>query len=249
MQKKFLLIITIFTMLFAACKDEDDDSYTNSSNETPSETIYCVKNQTGSTITDVNIYELDTDNATISSKHYNSCDNGDYVSEYYFQQSFTANKDATYIKVSYKIAGQTYSNTFTLRKGDRTEIIIERPANLTTYSVEFNVLADWDDDDYLYYVSVSELNSNYSVIQNYDYSKVYGLGTVLDEVKANANTKTVVVYFYFYPDRGTRIYSSKEFQIIKGEHNKLVVYGSECSKNPKSTPSNPNLKKDKFVRK
>lgn len=235
MQKKFLLIITMIAMLFTACNDKDDDTNSNG-NTARLDTSYSIKNYTGSTITDIKIYELDANYATITSKHSNSCENGMCVTDSYsyYDYSFTANNDAVSVKVSYKIAGQTFSNTFSLRKGNKTEIAIERPTNLTTYTIEFEVSADWDDDDYLYYVEIDEFNSNGSVIQSYEYNKLYGLGTVLDEVKANSNTKTVRAYFYFYPDRGSGIYKSKEFQIIKGEYNEFIIYGSECSKNNQS---------------
>ena len=57
--------------------------------------------------------------------------------------------------------------------------------------------ADWDDDDYLYYVSVEELNSNYSVVKEYEYYRILGVGTVLDAVKASSTAKVVKAYFYF----------------------------------------------------
>lgn len=89
--------------------------------------------------------------------------------------------------------------------------------------------ADWDDDDYLYYVSVEELNSNYSVVKEYEYYRILGVGTVLDEVKASSTAKVVKAYFYFYPEKGHDGCSSKEFTLIPGEHNEFIVYGSECT--------------------
>ena len=228
MKRQFLFIVAMIAMVFMACEEEKENVNNSSNSSSKKETTYSIKNYTNSTITDIKVYELDANNITISSADFNSCGSSEYIYDYY-NRYFTAKDDAESIKISYKIAGQTFTNTFRLRKGDKTEIIIERPANLTTYTVTFRVSADWDDDDYLYYVSVEELNSNYSVVKEYEYYRILGVGTVLDEVKASSTAKVVKAYFYFYPEKGHDGCSSKEFTLIPGEHNEFIVYVSECT--------------------
>ncbi len=218
------------------CENEKDESVKENA-----KTRYSVMNHTGSTISDLKIYELDANNATISSNNYKECKDGENILGGTFHYFLTANKDAKSIKANYKIAGESFTDTFALTQGKDREIILERPYNLTTYSMEFFVSADWDDDDYLYYVEIDEYDANHSVVQRQEYYRINGVGTITDEVKCNSKTKSVQAFFYFYPHRGEDGAESREFTIVKGEHNKFVVYGSECTFFCKGNQVNKNL--------
>lgn len=215
---KLLSLIALFSVLFVSCEEPKEEP-----------TYYKIINNTGSTITDIKIYELDANNAVIRTLTADDEDSeySDVVSVDY-NSLIEADKDAVAVKVSFKIIGETYTTIQNLRINNKSEIIIERPDNLTTYTVEFNVNADWDDDDYLYLVEIDERNANGSLVQRQEFDYVYGLGGKIPEYKAHSNTKTVQVFFYMYPEAGHDGGKSKEFTITKGEYNEIIVYGGEC---------------------
>ncbi len=233
MKLRFLTLIAVLTALFTSCEEPEEPRY------------YKIINSTGSTITDIRIYELDENNAVIQSlTAYDEDSEFDDV-VYTPNNIREADKDAFAIKVSFKIIGETYTTTQLLRTNGDSEIIIERPFGLTTYTVEFNVNADWDDDSYLHLVEICEYNAWDDIVQRKEINSIYAFGGKTYEYKAHPNTTRVKASFYIFPHRGEDGFETKEFTITYGEYNEFIVYGGECTAFCKSASGEKKALKNK----